>query len=142
MAGVAAADVTGAGVREIVDGAAGAASAPGAESGVRTGTLASRSGLGDSLGGVGTGFCGIDAVGRGAGGWGAGCGVALVCGQETSWTAMGGVITGVGGGDARIQTAKTARIPASSIRASRKTTALGGCGLAGSARVLTAAPHG
>ena len=68
MAGVAAADVTGAGVREIVDGAAGAASAPGAENRARTGTLASRSGLGDSLGGVGTGFCGIDAVGRGAGG--------------------------------------------------------------------------
>ena len=68
VAGVAAADVTGAGIREIVDGAAVAASALGAESGVRTGTLASRGGLGDSLGGVGTGFRGIDAAVRGAGG--------------------------------------------------------------------------
>ena len=68
--------------------------------------------------------------------------MALGCGQETSWTAMGGVITGVGRGDGRIQTAKTARIPDSRIRASKKTTALGGCGLNGSASVLTAAPHG
>ena len=68
--------------------------------------------------------------------------MALGCGQETSWTAMGGVITGVGRGDARIQTARTARMADSRIKASRKTTALGGCGLEGSASVLTAAPHG
>ena len=142
MAGMAAVDVSGAGIREIVAGAAVAASAVGAESGVRTGTLGSRGGLGDSLGGVGTGFRGIDAAVRSAGGWGVGCGVALGCGQETSWTAMGGVITGVGRGDARIQTARTARMADSRIKASRKTTALGGCGLEGSASVLTAAPHG
>ncbi|MGE4531232.1 MAG: hypothetical protein AB7C98_07910 [Acidithiobacillus sp.] len=104
--------------------------------------MTSRSGLGDSLG-VGTDFRGIGAVVRSAGGLGAGCGAALGCGQETSWTAMGGVSTGVGGGDTRIQTARTARILVSRTRASRKTTALGGrCGLAGSARLLTAAQDG
>lgn len=68
VAGVAAADVSCAGIREIVDGAAVAASAVCAESGMRTGTLASRGGLGDSLGGVGTGLGAIGTMVRSAGG--------------------------------------------------------------------------
>lgn len=138
-AGDAAADVTAA---EIVDGAAGATRLVGAGRGVRSGTLTSRGGLGDSLGGVGTGLGAIGTVVRGAGGWGLGCGVALGRDHETSWTAMGGVVTGLGRGDGRKQRARTARMPASRIRASRKTTALGGCELAGNGSVLTAAPHG
>ncbi|TQN51701.1 hypothetical protein DLNHIDIE_01578 [Acidithiobacillus thiooxidans ATCC 19377] len=141
-AGDAAADVTAAGMREIVDGAAGATRLVGAGRGVRTGTLTSRGGLGDSLGGAGTGLGAIGTVVRGDGGWGLGCGVAPGCGQETSWTAMGGVITGLGRGVGRNHRAKTARMPDSRIRASRKTTALGGCELAGNGSVLTAAPHG
>lgn len=139
--GATAAAAAGTGARDMVDGAAGAASALGAKGKVWTGTLSSRSGLGDSLG-VGTDFRGIGVMVRSAGGLGAGCGAALGCDQETSWTDMGGVSTGVGGGDTRIQTARTARIPISRTRASRKTTALGGCGLGWSARVLTAAHDG
>ena len=126
----------------MVAGAAGAVSAPGAEGRVRIGTLTCRSGLGAALGGRRTDFRGIAVLVRSAGGLGTGCGAALGCGQETSWTAMGGMNTGVGRGDSRIQTARTARMPDSKIRASRKTTDLGGCGLEGSARVLTAAQHG
>ena len=126
----------------MVDEAVGAASPPGAESRVRIGNLTCRGGLGAALGGTRTDFRGIAVLVRGAGGLSPGCGAVLGCGQETSWTAMGGVSTCVGRGDARIQTARTARMPDSRIRASRKTTDLGGCGLEGSARVLTAAQHG
>ena len=129
----------------MVSGAAGTvsalfANALGAEGGVRIGTLTCRSCLGAALGGVGTDFRGIAVLVRGAGGLG--CGTVLGCGQETSWTAMGGVSTGVGRGDVRIPMASTARMPDSRIRASRKTTALGGCGLGGNTRLFTAAPHG
>lgn len=76
--------LTAAGIWETVDGAVVAAGLSGAGSWARTGTLTSRGSPGDSLVGVGTTFLGIDTVGRRAGGWGAGCGVALGCDQETS----------------------------------------------------------
>ena len=125
------------------------ANALGAEGGVRIGILTCRSGLGAALGGVGTDFRGIAVLVRGiavlvrgTSGLGSGCGTVLGCGQETSWTAMGGVSTGVGRGDVRIPKASTTRMPDSRIRASRKTTALDGCGLGVNTRLFTAAPHG